>query len=130
MSGEVLGQFVREYLQRVVNERDVTAVDDMVRLDYRGSGRGWPADIAGLREFYQRQARSRPDWRIDVQETVEVGEWVAVRAYAGGTVLHDEARVPLPSPFRKTLEWLTAYRVIDDKIAEIRVISVVDGPAT
>jgi hypothetical protein len=129
MSGEVLGQFVREYLQRVVNERDVTAVDDMVRLDYCGSGRGWPADIAGLREFYQRQARSRPDWRIDVQETVEVGEWVAVRAYAGGTVVHSDAGAPLPSSFR-TLEWLTAYRVIDDKIAEIRVISVVDGPAT
>ena len=77
-----MGAFVRAYLQRVVNERDVTAMDTMVRPDYRGSGGDWPADIASLREFYQGQARLRPDC------------------------------------------------VVDRKIAEIRVISVVDGGTT
>ena len=36
-----MGQFIREYLQRVVIQRDVTAVEDVVRLDYRGSGPVW-----------------------------------------------------------------------------------------
>lgn len=105
-----LGRFVREYLDRAVNRRDPTAVDDLVSAGYRGSGHGWPADAAALRVFYERQAAERPEWRIAVQETVEVGEWVAVRALAG-----DSSR---------RVEWLTAYRVADGRISEIRVLAL------
>ncbi len=130
MGREDLGQFVRDYLQRVVNQHDMSALDDMVSPDYRGNGPGWPPDIGSLREFYQWQQRWRPDWHIDVQETVEVGDWVAVRACAGGTVSHDDAGAPLLNPFRKSVEWLAVYRVVDEKVTEMQVLSAVDGPAT
>lgn len=127
MAGAVLGQFVRTYLQRVVNERDVTGVEDMVSPQLSGSGRGWPCDIGGLREFYDWQARARPDWHIVVQQTVEVvGEWVAVRAHAGGTVAHDDTGAPLRSPFRLAVEWLAAYRIVDGMITEIQLLSARD----
>jgi len=71
MADGVLGDFVRTYIQRVVNERDSTAVDDMVSADYLGSGPVWPSDRDGLRAIYQSQATPRPDWHIDVRETVE-----------------------------------------------------------
>ncbi len=67
MGRENLGQFVRDYLQRVVNQHDMSALDDMVSPDYRGNGLGWPPDIGSLREFYQWQQRWRPDWHIDVR---------------------------------------------------------------
>ena len=104
------GDLVRAYLDRVVNRHDAGAVDELVAPDYGGSGHGWPHDIDALRAFYERQARERPDWRIDVQETVEVGDWVAVRAHAGDA----ERRV----------EWLTVYRLSGGRIAEIRVLEL------
>jgi len=121
-----LGTFIRAYLQRVVNERDITAVDSLVSPDFRGSGNGWPADIAGLREFYRDQARRRPDWHIDVRETIEVGEWVAVRALAGGTVVTNALEMTDGAPFEKSIEWMALFRVVSGQIAETKLVSVVD----
>jgi hypothetical protein len=121
-----LGPFIRAYLQRVVNERDVTALDSMVSPEFRGSGNGWPPDIAGLREFYRDQARRRPDWHIDVQETIEVGEWVAVRALAGGTIATDDLEIADVAPFEKAIEWMALFRVVSGRITETRLMSVVD----
>ncbi len=100
MTDGPLGEIVRGYLERVVNRRDVTVVDDLVAADYRGFGHGWPADVDALRQFYVRQAELRPDWRIDVQETMELDDVVAVRAYAGGSVSHDAGGSPLATPYR------------------------------
>ncbi|MEO6714560.1 MAG: nuclear transport factor 2 family protein [Mycobacteriales bacterium] len=124
MSEHALAEFVRDYLDRVVNRRDLTALDDLMSPDYRGEGPGWPTDIASLRRFYEWQAQCRPDWRIDVQETVEVGDSVAVRAYAGGTIVQDDDGEPLPASFRRDVEWLAVYRVTSGRVAEIRVMTV------
>lgn len=72
MTDRPLDRIVRDYLERVVNQRDVTAVDDLVAADYQGFGHGWPADVDALRQFYIRQAEFWPDWRIHVQETMEL----------------------------------------------------------
>ena len=101
---------MRDYIDRVVNRGDADAVGELVAPGYTGHGHGWPADREALREFYAHQARARPDWRIDVQETLEVGEWVAVRAHAG-----DASR---------QVEWLALYRVDDDRVAEIRIVAL------
>lgn len=114
------GRFVRAYIDRVVNQRDVTAVDELVARDYRGGGHGWPATFAALRQFYVTQALERPDWRIDVQDTIEVGEVVVVHALAGGTVTDEGV------PRDRRVEWLACYRVADGLIREIDVIELVD----
>jgi predicted SnoaL-like aldol condensation-catalyzing enzyme len=106
-------EFVRGYLERVVNERDVGAVDDLVSPEFRGSGFGWPADFEGLRRFYAEQAEQRPDWCITVEDTLEVGEWVAVRATAG-------------SGTRRQVEWLSLFRIVDDRLVETRIVSLVE----
>ena len=91
--------------------------------DYTGGGHGWPADRESLRAFYLDQARTRPDWHISVQETVELGDVVVVRARAGG---HVEGEA-----LRRDLQWLAYYRVTDGRICEIRVLSLVSvSPST
>lgn len=120
MTDQALGRFVRAYLERVVNDRNLSAVDELIAQDYRGSGEGWPQTVGELRAFYAEQARARPDWHIDVQETVELGEVVVVRARAGGTVLDGG------TPRVKRLEWLASYRVRDGLIREINLLSLVD----
>lgn len=117
---------VRAYLDRVVNQRDLSAVDDLVSPEYLGSGHGWPHDLAALREFYAWQATARPDWSIDVQETVEVGDCVVVRAHAGGTIAGDEHGRPLAAPTHRAVEWLAMYRIEQARIVEIRVLALRD----
>jgi hypothetical protein len=121
-----LDRFIREYIERVVNHHDMSAVDQMVSPDYTGGGYGWPENVAELREFYDRQNRARPDWRIDIQQTVEVGEWVAVRALAGGMEAYNEDGTRRSRPYITAVEWLTIFHVVNSRIVETRVISVLD----
>jgi SnoaL-like domain len=121
-----LDRFIREYIERVVNHHDMSAVDEMVSPDYTGGGYGWAEDIAALREVYDRQNRARPDWRIDIQQTVEVGEWVAVRAVAGGMEAYNEDGTRQSRPYVTAVEWLTIFHVVNSRIVETRVISVLD----
>ncbi|MFP5220152.1 MAG: nuclear transport factor 2 family protein [Actinomycetes bacterium] len=114
-----LSTALREYVDRVVNRRDVTGVDDLVSPAYRGSGSGWPEDRTALRAFYEMQYRDRPDWHIDLQETCEVGPSVVARALAGGTVSVDGQRR------RRRVEWLTHYRFEDGRICATNVLDVV-----
>ena len=118
-----LGHLVRTYIDRVVNRQDVTAVDDLVAPDYVGGGLGWPADRDALRRFYEHQLQVRPDWRIAVQSTLELGDHVTVHAHASGTEISEGASQ------RRELEWLTQYRIVDGRIREIRVLSVVPRDA-
>lgn len=118
-----LSDLVCTYLERVVNSHDLTAVDELVAPDYRGTGLGWPVDRESLREFYEWQARTRPDWRIDVQETMAVGDHVAVRADAGGTITHDDLGNPLQVPSRKDIEWLAVYRIEAGQICEVHFLA-------
>jgi hypothetical protein len=126
MANGELARFYREYIERVVNQHDVSAIDEIVSPDYVGGGHGWAETIEDLREFYGRQSRTRPDWHIDVQETLEVGEWVAVRAFAGGQEAYNEDGSPQSPPFLTSVEWLSIIRVVDRRIAEIRLVSWVD----
>lgn len=126
MGNGELDRFIREYIERVVNQQDLSAVDEMVSSAFVGAGPDWPGTFQELREFYARQHRARPDWRIHIQETVAVGEWSAVRALAGGEKAYHEDGSPQSPPFVTSLEWLTIYRIVDRKILEIRLVSVVD----
>ena len=91
----------------------------MVSSDYVGSSPEWPTHIDERRRFYVHQMHDRPDWHIDVHDTVELGDSVVASAKASGTVAVDGR------PRRKRLEWLTHYRVVDRRITEINVLTVV-----
>ena len=114
------------YLERVVNQRDLSAVDELVDPSYTGSGWGWPVDRDALREFYHWQALTRPDWRIDVQDVISVGSSVVVRAHAGGTISADETGRPLAAPTSGAVEWLAAYSTRDGLITAIDLLAIRD----
>lgn len=119
-----LADLVRGYLERVVNQRDPAAVDELVAADYTGGGHGWPSTRPELRSFYEWQTRTRPDWHIDPQEMVEVDDCVVVRAFAHGTISVDEQGRPLAAPSARAVEWLAAYRLADGLITQIDVLAL------
>jgi hypothetical protein len=59
--------------------------------------------LPDLRSFYEWQAATRPDWHIDVQETIEVDDCVVVRAHAHGAISQDETGRPLAA--RRSAPW-------------------------
>lgn len=122
--GGPLGGLVTSYIDRVVNHRDLTALDEMVSPAYVGSGPEWATDIGELRRFYEDQMRDRPDWHIEVQSTLELGDSVVVRAQAGGTVM------VAGKQSHRRLDWLTHYRVADGLITEINILSFVPQPTS
>lgn len=119
-----LADLVRGYIDRVVDRRDLAAVDELVSADCTGAGQGWPATLPELRSFYEWPGKTRPDWHIDVQETVEVDDCVVVRAYAHGTISADEQGRPLAAPHSKSVEWLAAYRLAGGLITRIDVLAL------
>lgn len=114
-----LGALVLAYLDRAVHRHDLSAVDELVSPAF--VGHGFPADRAALTEFYAWQARTAPDWRIDVEDLVEEGDRVAVRAHAYGTRTESAPGVPLSEPAYRDLEWIAVYRFAEGLIAEIWV---------
>ena len=114
-----LSELVVSYIERVVNRRDVTGVDQLVASDYRGTGPGWPANFGELRQFYEEQIRERPDWRIEVRQIIELGDSVVVQAHAHGTVVDEGGAQPL------AFDWLAHYRFVERRITEIHLLTVV-----
>ncbi|HWL35338.1 MAG TPA: ester cyclase [Frankiaceae bacterium] len=114
-----LGTLVLAYLDRAVHRHDLTVVDELVSPSY--AGHGFAPDRDALRVFYAWQARTAPDWRIDVEDLVEEGTRVAVRAHAYGTRTESAPGVPLPEPEYRDLEWLAIYRFAEGLIEEIWV---------
>lgn len=112
---------VLDYLEDVINQRNVHRLDHHVAADYRGHG--FHPDRESLRSFLTWQAATAPDWRIDVQDVVAEGDRVAVRAEASGTRSEAEPGVPLDPPRARRFEWITIYRVGDGKIVEAWVVS-------
>ena len=111
MADGQLGDFIRDFIERVVNAHGLKAIDQaldhMVSRDYVRTGSDWRGlapDFAALRAIYHRQATQRPDWRIDVQESIEVGEYVAVRALAAGQKALDDDGAPRQPPLPTAVE--------------------------
>ena len=91
MAGGAPGTFIRDYIGRVVNEHDISAVDEMASPDYRGTGPEW-----------QRLA---PDFAFHEQIYRADGE---VRTGLIDEIAHaiDPARLIFEAPLRDQQVWL------------------------
>lgn len=106
-------------IDRAVHQHDSSVVDELVSPDFRGHG--FASDRESLRAFYDWQSRIAPDWRIDVEDLVEDGDRVAVRAHAYGARAESAPGVPYPEPVRRELEWIAIYRIAGGLITELWV---------
>lgn len=114
-----LGDVVRAYIARAVHQHDPSAVDEYVAPGF--TGHGFAPDRDALKAFYAFQARTAPDWRIDVEDVVEQGDRVAVRAHAYGHRTVSPAGEPYAEPVRREVEWIAIYRFEAGLIAEMWV---------
>ncbi len=72
---------VREYLDRLLNKRDLSVCDQFLSNDYRDHDAS-PDSAPGpqsIKEFVARFLEDYPDMRVDIQDSIAEGTRVAVR---------------------------------------------------
>jgi ketosteroid isomerase-like protein len=78
---EAVKALVREYFQRLLNEKDLSACDEMLSSDYVDHDA--PSDTLpgpkSTKEFVMRFLGEYPDMRVDIEDIIAEGNKVAVR---------------------------------------------------
>jgi steroid delta-isomerase-like uncharacterized protein len=108
---------VRQYIQRVWNDGDAAALEQLTTADfvYQLGGQP-PRDAPGMREFLGSVRAAFPDWRVEIDDLVADETTAAVRWH--GRVTHRGAFHGLPPTGRSaSVSGINVYRVSGGKIA-------------
>lgn len=70
---------VRALWSRVFNAHDLTAIDELVALDYRQNSPGVPGGRDGFRSAFSRYLAMSPDLSAEMKSIVEIDDIVVVR---------------------------------------------------
>jgi steroid delta-isomerase-like uncharacterized protein len=114
---EEVKDLVRRYIQRVWNEGDATALDELATHDFRYHlGGQAPRDAAGMRQFLEGVRTAFPDWRVEIDDLVADETSAAARWH--GRVTHRGVFQGLPPTGRTAnVSGINVYRLVGGKIA-------------
>jgi steroid delta-isomerase-like uncharacterized protein len=132
-------EIVRDYIDRLFTNGDLTAVDDYLAEDYADHNPpfGSPAGREGMRGAAAMFRAAFPDWHAEVGLLIAEGDLVCEQFTASGTQRGAVMGVP-PSGKTVTLPGIQIFRIADGKIAErwgqldelglFRQLGLVSGP--
>jgi steroid delta-isomerase-like uncharacterized protein len=109
---------MRAWFRDVWNERQVDAIDRLYDRNGIAHGLGEPRHgVAAFRPVFAQFTGAFPDIRIEVERTIEQGEWVMAHCRVTGTHTGDALGVP---PTRRRVEFsgVTFARISDGRIQE------------
>jgi steroid delta-isomerase-like uncharacterized protein len=118
MSTDDRKAFVTQYIERVWNQGDRLALDNLTTASFSYRlGEQPPRDRAGLAHFIAVTRAAFPDWRVKIAETVAECDSVAVRWF--GEATHQGVFHGIPPTGRAIhVSGINMYRIVDGKIAE------------
>lgn len=102
-------EILRNFLQRVWNEKDFTAIPAFVDPEYTihlDTGDPWEGKTLGHQEFEKRlnhSFHSFPDMHFAIQQTISDGDYVAITWIMTGTNLGNIGGVPPTNKSIKTM---------------------------
>lgn len=87
MSTEDNKQFIRRYIDEVINTGNVDQIENFVAPDYVEvhEGKRYPVGIDGAKEHILGVRQTYPDLELTVENQIAEGEWVATCITARGT---------------------------------------------
>ncbi len=113
---------VRRFIEEVLNQGNLDAVDELMAPDYLDHTvpAGKYAGREGLKRSLAKQLASSSDLRFRIEEQIAKGEKVITWVIGSGT--HDRERFMglAPTGERITMEYIYVSRVVEGKIAEDR----------
>ena len=110
----------RRFYEEVFNAGDLDAVDELLTpdfVDHEEGPPGTPEGIEGVKAFVAMYREAFPDLHATVEDMVEEGDKIAVRATFTGT--HDGDFMGIPASGRKiSIQAMDLVRVVDGRAAE------------
>jgi steroid delta-isomerase-like uncharacterized protein len=110
----------RRFYEEVFNAGDLDAIDQLLTpdfVDHEEGPPGTPDGIEGVKAFVTMYREAFPDIHVTIDDMVEEGDRIAVRATFTGT--HDGEFMGVPASGRSIkIEAIDMVRVVDGKAAE------------
>ena len=110
----------RRFYDEVFNAGDLDRVDELLTpdfVDHEEGPPGTPEGIEGVKAFVTMYREAFPDLHATVEDMVEEGDRIAVRATFTGT--HDGEFMGIPASGRKiSIQAMDVVRVVDGRAAE------------
>lgn len=103
-------QTVRAVWQRIFNEHDLAAADELVAEHYVQHTPGVPGGREGFKRTFARYLAQSPDLRVEPRSVVEIGDLVVIR----GRVFMSNPPPGHVSP----IEVVDVFRVADGMLQE------------
>jgi predicted SnoaL-like aldol condensation-catalyzing enzyme len=101
---------VKALWSRVFNAHDLTAIDDLVAMDYRQHTPGVPGGREGFRTGFSRYLAMSPDLSAEMKSIVEIEDIVVVRGLI---------RMSSPPPGHVSpVEVVDVFRVAEGQLQE------------
>ena len=106
---------VRRFYDRVLNRKQLDAIDALCAPTYHGDAPG--ADRAAFKQFYGRFLAAFPDLRVSFEDVLAEGNRVVVRATARGTHRGEFLGVPATGA---QVSWtgISITRLVDGQIVQ------------
>ena len=110
----------RRFYEDVMNRGDLAAVDEILPadfVDHEEGPPGSPEGIEGVKFFVTTFREAFPDLQVTIEDTIESGDRLAIRATMRGTQDGELMGVP-PSGRSVELGMIDIVRVEGDRVAE------------
>jgi steroid delta-isomerase-like uncharacterized protein len=110
----------RRFYEDVMTRGDLAAVDELLTadfVDHEEGPPGTPEGIEGVKFFVTTFREAFPDLQVTIEDTIESGDRLAIRATMRGT--HDGELMGVPPSGRSVeLGMIDIVRVEGDRVAE------------
>ena len=110
----------RRFYEDVMNRGDLAAIDELLTadfVDHEEGPPGSPEGIEGVKFFVTTFREAFPDLQVTIEDTIESGDRLAIRATMRGTQDGELMGVP-PSGRSVELGMIDIVRVEGDRVAE------------
>jgi steroid delta-isomerase-like uncharacterized protein len=108
---------VRDFIERVFERGEMTAVDELVADDFVPHTYPGTTDREGLKRAMERVAQGLADARFTIEDVIAEGDLVAVRLTSGATQVGQFMGMPA-SGKRYEIEEIHVFRVRGGRITE------------
>ncbi len=113
---------VREFIDRVLNELDISKYEEFVASNcVFHSTKRLSNDLDAQKQSYLENWKFSPDWQIEIEDMIAERDRVAVRATGRGTHQGEFSspwgRAP-PTGKQLIFPWIAIYRISKGKIVE------------
>ena len=117
MSADTNKAIVRRYYEEVLNQHNLTIINELFAPDFKSHARSSDLDLQAYTQTAERSLQAFPDLQVTIESQIAEGDMVATRWSARGTQQGTFGGIP-PTGKTITLAAMHFHRLVDGKITD------------